>query len=165
MLTEGKLLTPEQAAKRAEQHRREERRLVTVNGSFDLLHAGHIAQLEEARSQGDFLFVGLNSDASVSAYKGAARPIIPEHDRARVVAALACVSYIVLINEREAGGAIIELIRPHVHANGSEYGPPEQWVEYPVMLRYGVQGYACSRRPGLSTTDVIQKIQRTGENT
>lgn len=160
MSTEEKLCAPDQAARWAEQHRREGRRLVTVNGTFDLLHAGHVAQLEEARAQGDRLFVGLNSDASVRQYKGSERPIIAEQDRARVVAALECVSYVVLIDEREAGSAIVELIRPAVHANGSEYGLPEQWVEYPAMQRYGVQGYVIKRRPGLSTTDIIQKIQK-----
>lgn len=155
-----KILTREEAARRAEELRRAGKRLVTVNGSFDLLHAGHLVILEEAKAQGDMLFVGMNSDASVQQNKGPERPIIPENSRAQMLAALACVDYVVVVDAVEAGGVLIEAVRPHVHVNGSEYGDPAQWVERPVMERYGVTGYVCHRRPGLATSDLIEKIQR-----
>jgi len=155
----SKILSREEAGGAAGEFRARGKRLVTVNGSFDLLHSGHLAILEEAKAQGDILFVGVNSDASVRRYKGSDRPIIPETERARMLAALSCVDYVVVIDELEAGAAIISLVRPVVHANGSEYGPPESWIEYPAMREYGTAGYLCSRRPALSTSDLIRKIQ------
>lgn len=154
----AKLLTREQAATRAAERHAAGKRLVTVNGSFDLLHGGHLVILEEAKAQGDILFVGLNSDASVRQYKGASRPIVPEADRARLLAALSCVDFVVLIDEPEAAGVIIDVVRPHVHVNGAEYGSPEQWVEYPVMKKHGVRGHMCPRQPGLSTTELLERI-------
>lgn len=154
-----KILSLAEAGKRAAKLKALGKRLVTVNGSFDLLHAGHLAILEEAKRQGDTLFVGVNSDAAVRQYKGPDRPIVPEAERARLLAALTCVDYVVVLDEKEAGGAIIRLVQPHVHANGSEYGPPEQWVEYPVMREYGVAGVACARRTAHATSDLIRKIR------
>lgn len=155
-----KILSPEEAARRAEELRRLGKRLVTVNGSFDLLHAGHLTILEEAKAQGDILIVGMNSDASIRQYKGPERPIISQEERARMLAALACVDHVVIVDAVEAGGEILETIRPHVHVNGSEYGDPAEWVERPVMEKYGVTAHACGRRPGLATSDLIEKIQR-----
>lgn len=154
-----KILEPHEAIKRAQELRSLGRRLVTVNGSFDLLHAGHLAILEEAKEQGDLLFVGVNSDASVRQYKGPSRPIVPEQERVRLLAGLSCVDYVVVLEAPEAGGEIIRLVRPPVHVNGAEYGPPERWVEYPVMQQYGVRGHACERKSGLSTSALIDKIR------
>lgn len=154
-----KILTRDEAAKRAAAFRTEGKKLVTVNGSFDLLHAGHLVILEEAKAQGDVLFVGLNSDESVKRYKGPHRPVVREQERAALLAALGCVDVVVLLDEPEAAAAIIELVLPHVHVNGSEYGLPEQWVEYHAMQRHGVAGHVCQRQPELATTDLIQKIQ------
>ncbi|MDP3685213.1 MAG: adenylyltransferase/cytidyltransferase family protein, partial [bacterium] len=160
VMSAPKILAREEAARRAEELRRAGKRLVTVNGSFDLLHAGHLVILEEAKAQGDFLFVGMNSDASVRQNKGPERPIIPQEERAHMLAALACVDYVVVVDAVEAGRAIIEAVRPHIHVNGSEYGDPAQWIEHPVMEHYGVTGYVCRRRPGLATSDLIEKIQQ-----
>lgn len=154
-----KIVSNEDAARRAVDLRAAGKRLVTVNGSFDLLHAGHLVILEEAKGQGDVLFVGLNSDGSVKQYKGPERPIVPEAQRARLLAALGCVDYVTLIDAPEAAAAILEIVRPHVHVNGSEYGPPEQWVEYPVLVKYVVSAHVCERQPALATTDLIRKIQ------
>lgn len=157
-MQEDKVLDYERARQRAEELRACGRKVATVNGAFDLLHAGHLAILEEAKAQGDVLFVGINSDASIRQYKGPQHPVVPQAERMAMIAALASVDYVVLIDAPEAGAATIELIRPDVHVNGSEYGPPEQWVEYPVMEKYGVRGHACSRRPGFSTTDLLERI-------
>lgn len=159
----SKILNREDARQRADDLKRAGRRLVTVNGAFDLLHAGHVAILQEARSQGDALFVGVNSDASIRQVKGPLRPIMPETERAELLAALACVDVVVLIQDREAGRAIIELVRPTVHVNGSEYGQPDAWAEYPWMVKHGVTGYVCTRRPAYATTEIIRKIQSLRE--
>jgi len=155
----AKILRPAEAVRRASELRAAGRRLVTANGSFDLLHAGHLALLEEAKEQGEVLFVGLNSDASIRQYKGPERPIVPEKERARLLAGLTCVDAVVMIEAVEAGAEIIRLVRPHVHVNGAEYGPPEQWVEYPIMREHGVRGHACPRQAGLSTSALIAKIR------
>ena len=154
-----KILTREAAAARAQELRARGNRIVTVNGSFDLLHAGHLVILEEAKAQGDVLFVGVNSDASVKQYKSAERPIVQQEHRVHMLCALSCVDYVVLLDVMEAGAEIVRLVQPHVHVNGSEYGPPEQWVEYPVLLELRVTPYMCQRRPALATSDIIRKIQ------
>lgn len=157
---DAKILDLESARQRASVLRGEGKRLVTVNGSFDLLHAGHLVILDEAKAQGDVLFVGMNSDASVKQYKGPDRPIVAEELRARMLSALLCVDYVVVLDDVEAGAAILRLIQPQVHVNGSEYGPPEQWVEYPVIQELRVTPYVCQRRPALATSDIIRKIQK-----
>lgn len=154
-----KVLSHDTAATRAAELRAVDKRLVTVNGSFDLLHAGHLIILNEAKAQGDVLFVGMNSDASVKQRKGPDRPIVAEELRARMLCALLCVDYVVVLDDVEAGAAILRLIHPHVHVNGSEYGPPEQWVEYATLVEMGVLPYVCQRRAALATSDLIQKIQ------
>ncbi|MDD5110302.1 MAG: adenylyltransferase/cytidyltransferase family protein [Patescibacteria group bacterium] len=157
-----KIITLKTARERAAQLNRDGRRVVTVNGSFDLLHAGHLDLLEEARLQGDVLFVGLNSDASVREGKGGSRPIIPESERAAMLAALACVDYVVPIDApyAELPARLLDAVKPDVHVNGSEYGAPETWVEWPAMRAVGAVGHTVSRRPGLATTDIVSRIKR-----
>lgn len=159
----GKILSREQAAARAQELRDKGKRIITVNGSFDLLHPGHVTVLTEAKAQGDVLFVGLNTDASVKQYKGPDRPIVPEGERAAMLAALACVDYIVLFDEPEIAREILLTVRPAVHVNGSEYGEPETWVEWPTMQEVGAKGHRVERRLGLATTDIIQKIKGSGQ--
>jgi len=89
----SKLKTVSELAQLAAASRRESRRVVFTNGCFDLLHIGHTRYLQEARALGDLLIVAINSDASVSAHKGPERPLVPEQERAEVLAALACVDY------------------------------------------------------------------------
>lgn len=157
-----KIILLETARDRAAQLKRDGRRLVTVNGSFDLLHAGHLDLLEEAKLQGDVLFVGLNSDASVREGKGPGRPVIPEAERAAMLAALACVDYVVPIDApyNELPARMLDAVRPNVHVNGSEYGPPETWVEWPAMRAVKAAGHTVSRRPGLATTDIVSRIKQ-----
>ncbi|MGH7931330.1 MAG: adenylyltransferase/cytidyltransferase family protein [Candidatus Binatia bacterium] len=157
-----KILTTEEARHKADQLREEGKRLVTMNGSFDLLHAGHLDFLEEARQQGDILFVGVNSDQSVRGGKGSTRPIIPEMERMALLAALECVDYVVKVNgeySKEPIQTLLPAIRPHVHANGEDYGAPETWIEWPTMQQYGTQAYMVKRRPNLATSDIIDKIK------
>ena len=155
----GKVVSREEAAAIAERLRREGKVLVTVNGSFDLLHPGHLVILTEAKQQGDVLFVGVNTDASVRQYKSADRPILPETERMATVAALACVDYVVPIDAPEAGQEVVRIVRPDVHVNGAEYGEPETWAEWPVMQDVGARGHRVERHSGLATTDIIRKIK------
>jgi rfaE bifunctional protein nucleotidyltransferase chain/domain len=94
--------------------------LVLANGCFDVLHAGHVRYLEAARSEGDILIVGVNGDATVRALKGAGRPILDETARARMVAALRAVDYVVIFYEANVEALLREL-RPDVHAKGTDY--------------------------------------------
>jgi len=157
-----KVKTLEAAAKIAEDLKKQGKKVVTVNGSFDILHAGHLDQLEEAKRQGDVLFVGLNSDTSVREGKGKDRPYFPEQARAAMVAALICVDYVVTIDAPYGGGvpqALVRALKPHVHVNGPDYGAPETWVEWEAMQEVGATGYTTPRRNTLSTTRLIAKIR------
>ena len=129
--------------------------LVFTNGCFDILHAGHVTYLEFAREQGDALLLGLNSDASVKRNKGDDRPINSEADRARVIAALECVDYVVLFDEDEPK-ALIEAILPDVLVKG------EDWAHY-VSGREAVEAAGgkvvlAKMVEGRSTTGTIEKV-------
>lgn len=157
-----KMKTLEEAAEVAKRLKNEGKKIVTTNGSFDILHAGHLDQLEEAKEQGDVLFVGLNSDVSVREGKGKDRPYLPEQARAAMLAALVCVDYVVTIDASYGGGvpqALIRAVKPYIHVNGPDYGAPELWVEWPVMQEVGAKGYTTPRRNTLSTTRLIAKIR------
>lgn len=156
-----KILTLEDAAKVAEDFKSRGKKIVTVNGSFDILHAGHLDQLEEAKQQGDVLFVGVNSDTSVREGKGGNRPYVAQEARAAMLAALACVDYVVVIDApyREVPSQFIRAIKPDVHVNGPDYGKPEGWIEWPVMQEVGASGYTVTRRNDLSTSALIAKIR------
>src|SRR5690348_4947315 len=93
-----KILSLEQAAAKAAKLKAAGKKIVTVNGGFDLLHAGHLDILEEAKQQGDVLFVGINSDSSIRDKKGPDRPLIPQDERMALLAALMCVDYVVLLD-------------------------------------------------------------------
>jgi D-beta-D-heptose 7-phosphate kinase / D-beta-D-heptose 1-phosphate adenosyltransferase len=129
------------------------KRIVSINGSFDVLHAGHLHILNEARQQGDVLVVGLNSDASVRSYKGPGRPIVSERRRAEMLLALRVVDYVHIFDEADPVAFLTELA-PDVHANGAEYG--ENCIERDAVLKGGGTLYLVDRIPGLSTSDLIR---------
>lgn len=158
-----KILSSEQAAQKSVELKAAGKKIVTVNGAFDILHAGHLDMLEEAKMQGDVLFVGVNSDKSIKDKKGSERPFIGQHERMAMLAALACVDYVVLLDAPydEAQDALILAVKPDVHANGAEYGPVETWVDYPAMQKVGAKGHRVERRQGLATSEIIEKIKLT----
>jgi D-beta-D-heptose 7-phosphate kinase/D-beta-D-heptose 1-phosphate adenosyltransferase len=135
------------------------RRIVTINGSFDVLHAGHLYILEEARRQGDVLIVGLNSDASVRAYKGPTRPVVGQEDRARLLLGLRCVDYVHMFDETDPI-AFLEAVRPDVHVNGAEYG--EECIEAPTVKKHGGRLHLVGRVKGLSTSGLVARIGEDG---
>jgi len=131
-------------------------RIVTTNGSFDILHSGHLHFLSEARRQGDVLIVGVNSDASVRSYKGADRPIVPERRRAEMLLALRMVDYVHIFDEPNPI-AFLKEINPDVHVNGSEYG--EDCIESATVRRGGGTIHIVGRIPGLSTSGLLGDLQ------
>jgi D-beta-D-heptose 7-phosphate kinase/D-beta-D-heptose 1-phosphate adenosyltransferase len=134
------------------------KRIVTLNGSFDLLHAGHLHILEEAKRQADVLIVGVNSDASVKRYKSADRPLIPEAERAQMLLALRCVDYVHVFDE-DVPMPFLEEIKPDVHVNGSEYGT--DCVEAPAVRQHGGRVHIVEKVPGLSTSQIVDKIRKS----
>ena len=133
------------------------KKIVFTNGCFDILHAGHVRYLAKARSYGDVLVLGLNSDASVRANKGPSRPINGELDRAEVVGALASVDAVVLFDELTAE-SIIAKVRPDVYVKGGDY-TLETLPEAKIVQSYGGRVEFVSLVAGRSTTNVIEKIR------
>jgi rfaE bifunctional protein nucleotidyltransferase chain/domain len=156
-LEASRMVSREALAPLADLLRAQGKRIVTLNGSFDLLHAGHLHILESARRQGDVLVVGLNSDASVKRYKSADRPLIGEADRARMLLALRCVDYVHVFDE-DAPMAFLEEVKPAVHVNGSEYGA--DCIEAPVVRKHGGRVHIVEKVAGLSTSALVEKVKR-----
>jgi len=124
-----------------------------TNGCFDLLHPGHVAFLQAARQYGDCLVVGLNSDRSVQQLKGPGRPIIPQEDRAAMLAALECVDYVVLFDQLTPA-ELIRTIRPDVLIKGSDY-QPQQVVGREVVESYGGLVVCLPIKGNYSTTRLL----------
>lgn len=135
--------------------KRKGKTVVTYNGSFDLLHLGHLRSLQEAKSQGDVLIVLLNSDKSVKGYKGPNRPIVSQLERAQMLAALECVDYVVIFDEINPKRILAE-IKPDIHCNGSDWG--KDCVEKETVEKNGGRIYILKFVPGHSTTRLIEKI-------
>ena len=131
---------------------------VFTNGCFDLLHPGHVAYLEQARSLGDALVVGVNTDASVKRlHKSPGRPVTPEGDRARVLAALACVDRVVLFTE-DTPLKLISALKPDVLVKGGDY-QLDEIVGREVVLARGGRVIALPFVPGYSTSALLQRIR------
>ncbi len=134
--------------------------VVWTNGCFDLLHVGHARSLQAARALGDVLVVGVNSDASVRRLKGANRPVVPAAERAELLAALACVGYVVVF-EDDTPEACLRLLRPDVHCKGADYAPPhgKPVPEAAVVEAYGGRVAFLPLVEGVSTSDLVQRVQ------
>ena len=133
------------------------RSLVFTNGCFDILHAGHVSYLISARNLGDALMVGLNSDHSASGLKGKYRPVTPEQDRARILAALEAVDVVCLFDE-ETPARLIRQVMPDVLVKGGDY-IPEKIVGYEEVTTNGGRVEVIPLLEGYSTTGLIQKIK------
>ena len=135
------------------------RRVVVTNGCFDLLHVGHVRFLQEARTLGDALVVGLNGDASVRELKGAGRPVNPEADRAEVLAALACVDAVVVFPEKRATH-FLEVAQPDIYVKGGDYRPEDLDAdEQAAVKKGGGQVKVLKLTPGKSTSAVLAKAK------
>jgi rfaE bifunctional protein nucleotidyltransferase chain/domain len=135
----------------------EGKRLVFTNGCFDLLHVGHVRSLAEAKGLGDVLIVGLNSDGSVRRLKGEGHPLVPQEERAEVLAALEAVDYVVIFEE-DTAERLLSLLQPHIYAKGGNY-TLETLPEAPAVLRYGGEVRILSLTPGVSTSNLIDRLR------
>ncbi|MFI5094133.1 MAG: D-glycero-beta-D-manno-heptose 1-phosphate adenylyltransferase [Candidatus Acidiferrum sp.] len=151
------ILTLDEAILRFGREKRNGRRIVFTNGCFDLLHPGHIGLLEQARALGDALIVGLNSDASVRKLKGAGRPVLPERERAEILAALECVDAVLIFDEPTPREVIARLL-PDVLVKGSDW-PGDQIVGREEVEAAGGRVVSISVVPGYSTTEILRKIR------
>jgi rfaE bifunctional protein nucleotidyltransferase chain/domain len=132
-------------------------RVVFTNGCFDLLHPGHVSYLWAARSLGDALVVGLNSDASIKKLKGPSRPVVPEGDRALVLSALEPVDAVVVFDE-DTPVRLMHELRPAVYAKGGDYRI-EDLPEAKVAAEIGAEVNLLPFEPGYSTTALIERIK------
>ncbi|HVX29081.1 MAG TPA: adenylyltransferase/cytidyltransferase family protein [Nitrolancea sp.] len=145
--------------------RRDGKRVVFTNGHFDLLHVGHLRYLQAARALGDCLVVGINDDQTTTARKGPHRPIVPEDERAELVAGLACVDYVVIFPQPTAEEAI-RALRPALYVKGGDYGiTPEEIAggklplpEAAVVAEYGGDVRTIPLIDGQSTTGIERRI-------
>ncbi len=151
------ILTLDEAILRFGREKRNGRRVVFTNGCFDLLHPGHIGSLEQARALGDALIVGLNSDASVRQLKGAGRPVLPERERAEILAALEFIDAVVIFDELTPREVIARLL-PDVLVKGGDW-PGDQIVGREEVEAAGGRVVSIPVVPGYSTTAILQKIR------
>lgn len=133
------------------------KKLVFTNGVFDILHAGHVCYLEEARALGDLLVVALNTDASVKRLgKGDERPVNPLQDRMTVIGALRCVDFVLSFDE-DTPTQLLDLVKPDLHVKGGDYDP-EAMEETPTVRKNGGEVVILPLLPGRSTTSILKKL-------
>lgn len=152
----GSFVSRETLRRECERLRQEGKRIVFTNGCFDILHAGHVKYLARARSMGDVLVIGLNSDESVRGIKGALRPINPEKERAEVLAAMASVDYIALFDEPDPA-AIIREVQPDVLVKGGDW-PVESIVGADQVQARGGTVVSVPFEVESSTTKIVDRI-------
>lgn len=151
-----KVIPPDRLREVVHGLREDKKTIATINGSFDLLHAGHLHMLYEGSQMADVFIVALNSDSSIRQYKSVLRPIIPLEHRIQMMAALEFIDYVTWFNETDPR-EILSVIRPDVHVNGAEYG--QNCIEAETVRTHGGNIHIVPLLPGLSTTAIIQKIQ------
>jgi len=150
------VLTLEQTIVQFAREKRNGKRVVFTNGCFDLLHPGHIRLLESARALGDFLIVGINSDAGVRSLKGPGRPVIPASERAEILASLECVDAVLIFDEPTPQKVIAALL-PDVLVKGGDW-PGDQIVGREEVEAVGGKVVRVDVVQGFSTTDILKKI-------
>ena len=154
----SKLLSLYQLQQAREELRAASKTVVFTNGCFDLLHPGHVRYLQEARNLGDALIVALNSDRAVRELKGATRPILKEDERAEVMAALECVDYVVIFDDVSPQQTIAILL-PDILVKGGDWGV-EQIIGAAEVIAAGGAVKSLNFVPGVSTSEIIERIQR-----
>jgi rfaE bifunctional protein nucleotidyltransferase chain/domain len=152
----GKTLTPEALRPLVEKLKQDGKTIVFANGCFDLLHVGHVRYLEGARRLGDALVVGLNSDDSVRQLKGPGRPLMPEGERAEILAAISFVDYIIIFQESNVERLLLQ-IQPDIHCKGTDY-TVDSVPERDVVLSYGGRVAIVGDPKDHSTRDLIREV-------
>ena len=155
-----RIVTAEEAAAFARRLQQAGVTVALTNGCFDLLHAGHVAYLEQARAMAGALIVGINSDRSVRRLKGPGRPVVPQEDRARVVAGLRAVDRVVIFEE-DTAATLIELIRPNLYVKGADYAHG-RLPEREAAMAVGARIVLVPLLEGRSTTALIQWLRAPG---
>ncbi|MBA3957768.1 MAG: adenylyltransferase/cytidyltransferase family protein [Parachlamydiaceae bacterium] len=151
----SKVIEPSQLEAKVATLRQEGKSIATLNGSFDLMHAGHLHILFEASQVCDVLIVALNTDRSIQEYKDSSRPIIPLEYRLQMMASLGFVDYVTWFDETDPR-RILSVIKPDVHVNGAEYG--QQCIEAEVVRSQGGKIHIVALVKGLSTSQILRKI-------
>lgn len=152
-----KWIPPKELESKVRDLRKNGKTIATLNGSFDLLHAGHLHIIYEASQLADVLIVALNSDSSIHHYKGKHLPIVPLVYRLEMLSAIGFVSYVTWFDELDPC-SLLDEIKPDVHVNGIEYG--ENCIEAEVVKRNGGILHLTERLSGLATSDLIKKIKK-----
>lgn len=160
MTIKNKIVSSKRLREILKKLRKQNKKIVTINGSFDLLHSGHIYSLEIAKKQGDILIVGLNSDTSYKQYKDKRGPIIDEKNRAIMLASLECVDYVVIFNETDPI-ELLGVVKPDIHCNGAEYS--KNCIEANVVHKNGgklflIKEKTDKKNTKISTSIIIKKI-------
>jgi len=153
----SKILPWEELAREIESLRRRGQRCVFTNGCFDILHRGHVRYLQQARSLGDRLAVGLNTDGSVRRLKGDDRPIQPEDHRAEILAALGCVDFVTMFDQ-DTPLELIERIVPDILVKGGDW-PVDRIVGREVVERAGGKVLSVPYVEGVSTSELLRRIR------
>lgn len=156
--SQHKTIHPDHLSSKIKELRASGKKIATLNGSFDLMHAGHLHIIYEASQVGDVLIVALNTDKSIQQYKSPKRPIIPLEYRLQMMSALGFVDYVTWFDETDPR-RILGVIKPDVHVNGAEYG--ENCIEAPVVKEHGGRIHIVQLVPGLSTSQILKKIIET----
>lgn len=163
----GQVVTLAEAQGLRDQLRHNGKVLVFTNGVFDLLHVGHVRYLRSASELGDALLVGLNSDASARGLKGKGRPIVPQEERAEVLAALECVDWVLIFDQPTAVDVVL-CLRPEIYVKGGDYGRARDAAplpEAPAVQSYGGRVELLPYTPERSTSVLIRRIRDTaGQN-
>lgn len=158
--TENKVMTLDKFLRHLDTHSLRDKEIVFTNGCFDILHVGHLTYLEKARAKGDFLVVGINSDRSISRLKGPSRPVIEEKLRARLLAGLSCVDFVVQF-EDDTPLELIKAIRPNILVKGADWSI-DKIVGGDFVLSTGGRVETVDLVPELSTTKIIEKTKQQG---
>ena len=151
-----KLLTKDSLKRTVETLRKKNKKIVTTNGVFDILHIGHIRYVQQAKKLGNILIVAVNSDASVKKIKGPKRPLNNENDRAEALAALECVDYVTIFNE-ENPIKTLGIIKPNIHVKGGDY-KINQIIEKNIVEKNNGKIVLVPKVEGYSTTEFIKKV-------
>lgn len=158
MSTAAKISTLDEVLERVAPLRAQGKKVALANGVFDLLHVGHVRYLEGARALADLLVVAVNSDASTRAYKGPDRPIVPEAERAELVAALACTDHVFVFGEPDVR-RVLERLRPDVHVKGTDY-TPDSVPERDIVRAYGGRVAIAGDPKDHSTSALAGRLKR-----
>jgi rfaE bifunctional protein nucleotidyltransferase chain/domain len=155
IIIEEKIKTREEMKRICNDLKKENKKIVTTNGAFDMIHIGHVRSLRKAKSLGDVLIVGLNSDSSIKKYKSPDRPIISQDDRAEMLASLDCVDYVVIFEELDSR-EFLKSIKPDIHVKSKK---GYTGIEKDAIESNGGKIILVDDSPGISTTSLIEKIK------